>query len=63
MLGGNGMLACTGCANEVLITIRMRIGGRDIVFSRCSRCEANTWEQEDGVISLDAVLDLARASR
>jgi hypothetical protein len=41
----------------------MKIGGRDIVFHRCTKCESNTWEEDGGVLSLDEVLDLARASR
>lgn len=56
------MLACTGCASP-LITIRMRIAGRDIVFHRCARCESNTWEEAGGVLSLDEVLELARTAR
>jgi len=58
------MLRCTGCANSALITIRMRIAGREIVFHRCGRCESNTWEASEGdVLSLDEVLELARAAR
>jgi hypothetical protein len=54
------MLVCTGCAKTVLITIRMRVAGREIVFHRCSKCEANTWKDDAGVLSLNEVLDLAR---
>jgi hypothetical protein len=61
--GRHGMLVCTGCAKTVLITIRMRVAGREIVFHRCSKCEANTWKDDVGVLSLDEVLDLARAGR
>jgi hypothetical protein len=46
-----------------LITIRMRIGGRDIVFNGCARCESNTWEDGGDIITLDEVLALARTSR
>ena len=55
------MLVCTGCAKTVLITIRMRVAGREIVFHRCSKCEANTWQDDAGVLSLTEVLELARA--
>ena len=55
------MLVCTGCAKTVLITIRMRVAGREIVFHRCSKCEANTWKDDAGVLSLTEVLELARA--
>jgi hypothetical protein len=57
------MLTCTGCAKLAQITIRMRIAGRDIVFHRCAKCESNTWEGDGDVLSLDEVLELARASR
>ena len=40
------MLICTGCAKTALITIRMRVAGREIVFHRCSKCEANTWQDD-----------------
>jgi hypothetical protein len=58
------MLACTGCAQDgPVITIRMRIAGHEVTFHRCNRCESNTWEEDGGVLSLDEVLELARASR
>jgi hypothetical protein len=41
----------------------MRIGGRDVMFRRCSKCESNIWEGEEGVLTLDRVLDMARAAR
>jgi hypothetical protein len=54
-------MACTGCADANLIAIRMRIGTEDVVFQRCNRCEINQWATTEGEISLDAVLELARA--
>jgi hypothetical protein len=57
------MLGCTGCAKAALITIRMRVAGREIVFRRCARCEANTWQDAAGALSLDDVLELARTPR
>ncbi len=57
------MLVCTGCAKTALITIRMRVNGREIVFSRCSRCESNTWQDDGGDMSLDQILELARSGR
>jgi hypothetical protein len=56
------MQVCTGCAKTMLITIRMRVAGREIVFHRCSKCEANTWQDDAGVLSLTEVLELARVS-
>lgn len=57
------MIVCTGCAKGPLITIRMRVGGNELVFRRCARCEANRWEREESVLTLDEVLELARTSR
>ena len=57
------MLVCTGCAKTALITIRMRVAGREIVFNRCNKREANTWQDDAGVLSLPEVLELARAGR
>ncbi len=54
-------MACTGCANADVIAIRMRIGTEDVVFRRCSRCESNQWATTEGEISLDEILELARA--
>ena len=56
-------MVCTGCAKARLITISMKIGGREVVFRRCSLCEANVWEGEEGVLTLDRVLDMARVTR
>lgn len=57
-------MLCTGCAQEsTIIAIRMRIGGEEVTFRRCARCESNVWEGQAGRISLDRVLDLARAAR
>jgi len=57
------MLNCTGCANAAIITIRMNVAGREIVFLRCSRCERKAWQDDDGHLSLGEVLDLARVAR
>ena len=54
------MHACTRCTKGALVTIRMRIAGREVVFHRCSRCEANSWQDDTGVMSLGDVLELAR---
>ena len=42
--GGMEWRLCTGCAQTTAVTIRMRIGGRDLVFHGCAKCESNTWE-------------------
>lgn len=56
-------MACTGCAQDTVVTIRMRIAGEEITFRRCAKCEANVWEGGEGRISLEEVLDLARVAR
>ena len=55
------MHSCTGCAKGALITIRMRIAGREVVFHRCARCESNSWQDDSGAMTLGEVLELARA--
>jgi hypothetical protein len=52
-------MRCGRCG-EVLVEIRTRVGGTEVVFRRCSRCDSQTWETADGEIALDEVLDLAR---
>jgi len=56
-------MSCTGCAGANVIAIRMRIGGEEIVFRRCSKCEVNHWADGSGEITLEEVLELARTSR
>ena len=56
------MNGCTRCGSD-LITIRMRVAERDLVFRRCFNCESNTWTTDAGVLSLDMVLDHVRAIR
>lgn len=59
-------MTCTGCAGSAganLIAIRMRIGGQDLVFQRCARCETNHWESAGAALTLDDVLELARVPR
>jgi len=56
-------MTCTGCAGANLIAIRMRIGGQDLVFQRCARCETNHWESAGAELSLEDVLELARVPR
>jgi len=56
-------MTCTGCAGANLIAIRMRIGGEDLVFQRCARCETNHWADGTGEISLGDVLEMARVPR
>jgi hypothetical protein len=56
-------MICAACGNCETVSIRMRVGGEEITFRRCAKCEANAWEGEDGRLSLDRVLELAREAR
>jgi hypothetical protein len=56
-------MICAACGQSETVSIRMKVGGEEITFRRCARCEANAWEGEDGRLSLDHVLELARAPR
>jgi hypothetical protein len=46
-----------------MIEIRMAVGGEDIAFRRCGRCDAKAWVGLDGPVALGRVLDLARPDR
>jgi hypothetical protein len=60
-VSGRLAMRCTTCAKGALVEIRMRIGGSEVTFRRCGRCEAQAWETVDGPLGLADVLDLARA--
>ncbi len=53
-------MRCATCAKDAMVEIRMRVGGSDVTFRRCGRCEAQSWETPDGRVPLTHVLDLAR---
>jgi hypothetical protein len=53
-------MRCTTCGKGALVEIRMRIGGADVTFRRCGRCETQAWETVEGPVALQDVLDLAR---
>ena len=52
------MLDCTGCAKVALVTIRMRVAGREIVFRRCSKCESNMWQDGAGDLSASILMHI-----
>jgi hypothetical protein len=56
------MVNCTRCRDAALITISMRIGNRDVVFQRCSKCESNIWQAGQVVLPLSKVVELAEAA-
>jgi hypothetical protein len=56
------MTTCIGCIDTTsLVTIRMRISGRNLAFQSCTMCESNTWRDDAGALSLAQVLAFARA--
>jgi hypothetical protein len=57
------LMICAVCGQSETVSIRMKVGGEEITFRRCARCEANAWEGEEGRLSLDRVLELARHPR
>jgi hypothetical protein len=60
-VSGRLAMRCTTCAKGALVEIQMRVGGSEVTFRRCGRCEAQAWETVDGPLGLADVLDLARA--
>ncbi len=52
-------MRCPACVKGSLIEIRMSVGGSDLTFRRCGRCEAKGWESPEGTIALSQVLKLA----
>jgi len=40
----------------------MNIGDSDVTFQRCGRCDRQGWSTTDGRITLNRVLELARAA-
>lgn len=53
-------MRCTTCSKGALVEIRMRVGGCDLTFRRCGRCETQAWETVRGPVALTDVLDIAR---
>ena len=53
---------CASCAKGSIIEIHMCVGGSDLTFRRCGKCEAQTWEAPEGFVPLTRVLELVRAT-
>ena len=53
-------MRCSACAKGAMIEIKMHVGGSELKFRRCGRCESQSWESEEGHIPLTRVLELAR---
>ena len=58
--GGPGM-RCNTCGKRELVEIRMTVGGEELMFRRCGKCESQGWEGAGGSLTLSHVLDRARA--
>jgi hypothetical protein len=54
------IMRCPTCAKGAVIEIRMHVGGSELKFRRCGRCESQSWESGEGHIPLTRVLELAR---
>ena len=52
---------CSRCAKAAVVEIRMHLAGREVTFRRCHRCEAQSWESDEGPLALANVLELAKA--
>jgi DNA-directed RNA polymerase subunit M/transcription elongation factor TFIIS len=61
--GEDSRMICAECGQNETVSIRMKVGGEELTFRRCARCEANAWESQSGRLSLDRVLELARSAR
>jgi len=55
-------MRCTTCGRGSMVEIQMSIGEDDVTFRRCGRCERQGWSNADGRITLNHVLELARAA-
>jgi hypothetical protein len=52
---------CQGCGSEHVTHLRMNLtDGTPVRFTSCHHCEHRTWENAEGVISMDTVLDRTR---
>jgi hypothetical protein len=51
---------CDTCVNGSYIEIKMQVNGSELTFRRCGTCEAQRWDDVDGDVLLDEVLELAR---
>lgn len=57
-------MACPNCTSKDLVKIDLAPGGRRMHFSTCRACEHRWWldTAEDGLMTLDRVLDLVAAA-
>jgi hypothetical protein len=54
-------MRCNTCGKPELVEIRMTVGGEELMFRRCGKCESQGWEGAGGSLTLSHVLDRARA--
>lgn len=56
-------MRCSRCPNPEVVQLRLRVAERAVTLYRCTKCDAKVWGGDEGTVSLENVLDLARASR
>lgn len=59
--GRPGMVLCARCGEGTIMTIKMRIAQRDVIFEHCPQCDLKVWHRDGSVVSLDDVLELSRS--
>ena len=45
-------MRCNTCGKRELVEIRMTVGGEELMFRRCGRCESQGWEGAGGSLTL-----------
>jgi len=59
--GDRSTATCQGCGSGHVTHLRMNLtDGTPVRFTSCHRCEHRTWENAEGVMSMDSVLDRTR---
>jgi len=56
-------MRCSRCPNPEVVELRLRVAERAVTLFRCTKCDAKVWGGDEGTVSLERVLDLARAAR
>jgi endogenous inhibitor of DNA gyrase (YacG/DUF329 family) len=56
-------MECPRCHHRAIIHIDLQMKERAVSLLRCTHCDLQTWRDDEAVISLDEVLDLARVQR
>lgn len=51
---------CPSCQSDTYVEISMTLGEKEVAFRRCGRCETQKWENSEGDVSLQSVLEFAK---